>query len=89
MKFLVTVDRDEDGVWVVESPSSITVKMVPAMVGFAPASELHHLRDACSFVVPCIFCEGDGRLDHFQRVPILGNAFYREFKKVIKQRLAL
>ena len=35
MKFLVTVDRDEDGVWVVECPSSIgTVKMAPATVEF-------------------------------------------------------
>ncbi len=66
-----------------------SIKMVPAIMGLARASALHELRDACSFVIPCIFCEDDGRLDHFQRVPILGNAFYREFKKVIKQRLAL
>jgi hypothetical protein len=38
-------------------------------------------------MIPLVYESGSGDLNYFQKIPMLGNAFYREFKKVIKKRL--
>jgi hypothetical protein len=38
-------------------------------------------------MIPLVYESSSGALHHFQKTPMLGNAFYREFKKVIKRQL--
>ncbi len=47
MRFIVTIDRDEDGVWVVECPS------IPGCVsqGISKEEALHNVKDA---IVACL-----------------------------------
>lgn len=47
MRFIVTIDRDEDGVWVVECPS------IPGCVsqGISKEEALHNVEDA---IVACL-----------------------------------
>ena len=50
MKFIVTLDRDEDGVWIAECPA------IPGCVSQGTTREeaLGNVRDAISYVLRCV-----------------------------------